>query len=201
MKISKRILKKINGKIVKKVLADEKMIFIIDFYEKVLESLMSSTENIPNEPQIGPIYKTSGKLIDILIVDDIEFNLEVLKKMIGGLYGTCPCKMPHRPYSLHSAKSGKEAIEKVKYQNSIEGGYRIIVMDCLMPEIDGWEAAKLIKEMYEKNEISVLPCIIAYSAFNSKEDVDKSKLSGMSTHLVKPCTAEELCITIRKWMN
>ena len=140
-------------------------------------------------------------LVDILIVDDIEFNIKVLKYLIESLKDSCKCGNNHRDCSIHFANSGKQAVELVLYQNSVDSGYRLIFMDCLMPEMDGWEAAKRIKDLYLTKKIKILPFIVAYSAFDSKEDLEKCKAVGMCGHVSKPAYKEEVCREIRKWLN
>ena len=97
--------------------------------------------------------------------------------------------------------SGKEAIQMIQQQNQKNGGYRLILMDCLMPEMNGWETTIEILSLYEQNQIRLLPSIIAYSAFDSQEDINKSYQSGMLGHLSKPCTLKELCTTLNKWIR
>lgn len=70
-----------------------------------------------------------------------------------------------------------------------------------MPEIDGWETSRIIKDLFDQKEIRKMPHIIAYSAFNSKEDIEKSSNSGMCEHISKPCEPLFLCKTINKWTN
>ena len=74
-------------------------------------------------------------------------------------------------------------------------------MDCMMPEVDGWEATTAIVKLFEDKKILFLPSIIAHSAFDSKEDLEKCKSVGMCGHITKPCSKEELCIEINRLIN
>ena len=168
--------------------------------KKSLEIPNEGKIKIPNGLKLLPA-KEFQDLIDILIVDDIDFNLDILKRLICSLKESCTCKNNHRDYSIHCASSGKEAIRLVLKQNSLKSGYRLIIMDCMMPEVDGWEATKTILKLYKDKNLIVLPSIIAYSAFDSKEDLDKCRIAGMCSHISKPCYKEELCAGINNWIN
>jgi CheY-like chemotaxis protein len=89
----------------------------------------------------------------------------------------------------------------VRKMNEIKSGYRVIIMDCQMPGMDGWEASLAIRKMFDDKEICHLPYIIAYSAFDSYEDIEKCLRSGMISHLSKPCQHEELCKVVSVWMS
>ena len=209
MKISKKIAEHIckTGLKVKNY-ENNKIEFELVFNGTNNFNISKSLLEIPNEgdvilPHELSSFSISAKktLIDILIVDDIEFNIEILKRIIFTLKETCNCGNFHQVHSVHSASSGKEAISLVINQNSVSSGYKLIIMDCMMPEVDGWEATKEIRKLFEDKKINFLPSIIAYSAFDSKEDLEKCKSVGMCGHLSKPCSKEELCIEINHWIN
>ena len=80
-------------------------------------------------------------------------------------------------------------------------GYRLTIMDCLMPEMDGWQTTICIKNLFMMEKIRVLPYIIAYSAFDSREDANKSMDAGMCDHISKPCTQKTLCQAVSRWVK
>ena len=170
-----------------------------------------STEDLPDISEEGPImlpnqnstsaFIDENSIIDILIVDDIAFNLAVLKRQLESLNLHCPCKGLHRQFTVHCAGSGKEAIDMICRQDKLRGGYRMTFMDCLMPEMDGWETSIAIRQLYQSKSIKLLSDIIAYSAFDSKDDIDKSKESGMCNHISKPCAQDDLCKAVYQWIN
>lgn len=88
----------------------------------------------------------------------------------------------------------------IRNQNTLDGGYRIVFMDCMMPEVDGWEASTEIRRLYDQNCIKILPYIIAYSAFNSREDIIKCENTGMCAHISKPCLQLDLCEVLLQWI-
>lgn len=151
------------------------------------------------ESSCGP--RNISNFIDILIVDDIEINIQILKKMIENLQLNCKCEMNHRKYIVHSANSGNIALEMIITQQKAYRGYKIVIMDCLMPIMDGWETSLAINKLYSQGIIKFLPYIIAYSAFDSKEDLEKCIMSGMCCHISKPCLKEELCKAINDWIT
>ena len=175
-------------------------------FSNICLSSLDLIPEVPSEGSVSFMHQQTVQLqveqvIDILIVDDIQFNLSVLRKLLEGLADNCTCSGPHRAYTVHSAGSAKEALETIKKQNDMKAGYRLVIMDCLMPEMDGWEAAIVIKGMYDRKEIRILPYIIAYSAFDSREDFLRSENAGMCGHISKPCTQRELCEAVSQWVN
>lgn len=180
----------------------------IKFYILTDEILETDELEIPDEGSIlwplspvGSSTNSQTELIDILIVDDMKLNLDILKRILENLNKNCKCEARHKKYVVHTANSGFAALEMLRKMNEIKSGYRLIIMDCQMPEMDGWEASLAIRKMFDNKEICHLPYIIAYSAFDSYEDIEKCLRSGMISHLSKPCQHEELCEVISVWMS
>ena len=65
-------------------------------------------------------------------------------------------------------------------------------MDCDMPVMDGWQAASTLIEMYENNEISYRPRILAHTAYSSPYDIERCKQAGMIRHICKNTPKDEL---------
>ena len=208
LKIAKRLSKKLcKNRIITNSLNDD-MISISLLFDKIHTD---SVENLPDVSEEGSItlpYQTTSSsfldknsIIDMLLVDDIAFNLAVLKRQLESLHLHCPCNGLHREFTVQCAGSGKEAIDMICRQDKLGGGYRMIFMDCLMPEMDGWETTIAIRNLHTDRAIKLLPYIIAYSAFDSKDDIEKSQGSGMCDHLSKPCTQEDLCKSVNQWVH
>ncbi|MBW8183836.1 CHASE3 domain-containing protein [Shewanella nanhaiensis] len=117
----------------------------------------------------------------VLIVDDDMRNTYALSK-----------KMIEVGFEVEMAHNGKEAVELLTEDKSFE----LVLMDTMMPEMDGYEATKLIREMkhYKK-----LP-IIALTAKTMPEDREKSLQSGASEYLTKPIDFEKLLSIMRIWL-
>ena len=204
-KATQGMLKLICGKKLEINAQDEKsIVFSLIFNHISIVSL----DCIPDIPEEGSILAPHRKpsmtpfsldLIDILIVNDIQFNIAVLTNLLDQISDSN--YLNNQKYTVHSARSGKEAIQLLIKQSKANGGYRIIIMDCLMPELDGWETAIAIRKFYAHKQIRVLPYIIAYSALNSKEDIIRSEFSGMCDHISKPCTQKNLASIVIKWMD
>jgi CheY-like chemotaxis protein len=140
--------------------------------------------------------------IDILVVDDMDINCEILKRMVMSLEEHCKCPNYHKKkFTVHSANSGKDAIQLVQLMNQEKRGYRIIFMDCQMPELDGWETSQILNDLFKEKAIYSLPYIIAYSAYDLGNDKFRYLKVGMSDHLAKPCLREELCLMINEWIS
>ena len=78
---------------------------------------------------------------------------------------------------------GLEVIQLLKYKP-----YDVLLLDISMPNMDGYEVAKVIKEM----KIEPKPYIIGVSANAFKSDIEKAKEAGMDDYITKPVKFEEL---------
>jgi CheY-like chemotaxis protein len=90
------------------------------------------------------------------------------------------------------AENGKVAIDILQKQQDID----IVLMDIMMPEMDGYEATRAIRQM---NEFNKLP-IIALTAKAMKGDREKCLEAGMSDYIAKPVNVEQLLSLMRVWL-
>lgn len=86
------------------------------------------------------------------------------------------------------ARDGLQAVEAFK--NSREGELEVILMDIMMPNMDGIEATKTIRSL-DRADAKSIP-IIAMTANAFVEDMRKTKEAGMNEHLTKPVDGEKL---------
>lgn len=107
----------------------------------------------------------------ILIVEDNELNGQILVEILT----QCGYKATH-------ATDGKKAVEV--FEASEVGEYGIILMDLLMPEMNGFEASTAIRSL-KRDDASTVK-IIACTANSFKEDRDKAMESGMNDFVAKP---------------
>ncbi len=119
----------------------------------------------------------------ILLVEDNEINLEIETELLSGL-----------GLIIDTAENGKDAIEKVA--SSTPNEYSLILMDIQMPIMDGWQAAKAIREL-DNPALARIP-IIALSANAFESDKRASIESGMNAHLPKPLDIPYLLETVAK---
>ena len=153
MKIVKKLVLRISENPLQLTVANEKSVSMCMCFSHT-DAL--SEEDIPEVGEEGAATIPHGEnnllnfseVIDILIVDDIEFNISVLRRLLEKLHIQCVCGGIHREYTIHSAGSGKQALEAIERQNALGGGYRLIIMDCLMPEMDGWQTTIQIKNLF-----------------------------------------------------
>ncbi len=128
-----------------------------------------------------------GSNLKVMVVEDNEVNQMVVVEMLNQL--KCDVRVAHH---------GLEAVEAIK-----EYPCDIVLMDCLMPEMDGYEATKRIKQMIAKNELewcdkdTQLP-IIALTANMRGSDREKCIEAGMDNFLGKPFLFEELVGVLRE---
>lgn len=123
--------------------------------------------------------------VNVLMAEDNDLNAELATVMLkdAGM-------------AVTRASDGKEAVELFK--NHPQGTYDIILMDIMMPNMDGHQAAKTIRAMgTERPDAATIP-IIAVSANAFAEDIKASLDSGMNGHVSKPLNMEEVTDTIAK---
>ncbi len=123
----------------------------------------------------------SGK--KILVVEDNELNREIVSTLLKD-----------KGAIVYEAKDGLEALNIFK--ESKENEFDIILMDVMMPVMDGYKATKEIRKLDRKD--SSIP-IIALTANAFLEDALKTKEAGMDNHLSKPFKIDELSILINKY--
>ncbi len=113
-------------------------------------------------------------MISVLIVDDEPYIVEVLKEYAE-----------HNNMVVDTAYDGLEAVEKVEQNN-----YDIVVMDIMMPNLNGYESVKLMKD------IKPLP-IILVSAKSEEYDKLKGFELGIDDYIVKPFSPKEVMARIK----
>lgn len=125
--------------------------------------------------------------IHVLMAEDNDLNAELATIMLedAGMIVT-------------RASDGKEVVDLFK--NNPRGTYDLILMDIMMPNMDGHQAAKTIRALgIERSDAVTIP-IIALSANAFIDDIQESLDSGMNDHISKPINIEELIDTITKYI-
>jgi len=141
-------------------------------YEKIFVPVKEIPSQIP-EPKIDWSEKT------ILIAEDEEDNFMLLEELLSDT----------KAHILH-ATTGKEAVEIVKKTQ-----IHLVLMDINMPEMDGYEATRLIKKM-NKN----IP-VVAQTAYAMSGEREKSSQAGCDNYITKPININELLSTISKFFQ
>ncbi|MCB1180198.1 MAG: response regulator [Leptospiraceae bacterium] len=126
---------------------------------------------------------SKSKNLNILVAEDNNVNILVIGRLLF--------KLGHN-YQI--AKNGQEAID---YLTKTENKFDLILMDCHMPVLDGFDATRKIRDINDKN-LSNIP-IIALSASVLKRDRDTCMELGMNDYLTKPIDRNLLAETLSKW--
>ena len=124
----------------------------------------------------------SPRLFNVLIAEDIEANATL-----------ATLRLEQQGHSVDWAKNGREAIEAFKNKD-----YDIVLMDVQMPEIDGLEATRQIRQL-EQNSHRHVP-ILALTASVLREDNDKCLNAGMDSFVAKPVDFQELFATMEQFV-
>ena len=95
------------------------------------------------------------------------------------------------------AKNGKEALDL--FEASKPGDYDVILMDMMMPVMDGLEATRRIRAL-NRPDAKTIP-IFAMTANAFSDDVERSKRAGINEHLTKPLDSGLLIRTIFKYLR
>lgn len=121
----------------------------------------------------------------ILIVEDNPTNLEIATIMLEQLKIT-----------VTTASNGLEALDQFTQKT-----FDMIMMDCNMPEMDGFEATKEIRKIEEQRVTKQHTPIIAFTAHVMKGDDQRCLEAGMDDYLAKPLKSEDLINTLQKWLG
>ena len=120
-----------------------------------------------------------------LLVEDNELNMEIAQFILENENMKVSC-----------AWNGKEAVDI--FAGSKPGEYDLILMDIMMPVMDGLEATRQIRAM-DRLDAKLIP-IAAMSANAFQDDVERSKKAGMNKHISKPLTGEGVIREIKSML-
>jgi signal transduction histidine kinase/DNA-binding response OmpR family regulator/PAS domain-containing protein len=121
----------------------------------------------------------------VLLAEDVEVNREIVISLLE------PTRI-----EIDCAGNGVEALRMF---GARPDEYDMIFMDVQMPEMDGYEATRLIRELGAP-EAKTVP-IVAMTANVFKEDIEKCLAAGMNDHIGKPLSIEELAEKLRKYLK
>ena len=120
----------------------------------------------------------------LLVVEDNVLNRKVASTMLSRL-----------GYRVDIVENGAEAIAAVQ-----NGSYELVLMDCQMPIMDGYEATRRIRKMQEEGLSAHVP-IVAMTANAMQEDRDRCLQAGMDDHLAKPLQMDTLGRMVSRWLR
>ena len=144
---------------------------------------------VPEQPK--PHTKDAPKLKDfagskVLVADDNDISMEIITELLtmNGL-------------KVRPAANGREAVEQ--FANAPEGSVQMVLLDVQMPELDGCEAARQIRQLPRRDAASVP--ILALTGNSSSEDVEAAMQAGMNDYMVKPVKMKLLAKMMSEYIH
>jgi two-component system sensor histidine kinase/response regulator len=132
------------------------------------------------------ILNMQNKPPHILIVEDNFINQQVIVEMLKVLGCT-----------MQATKNGQQAIDLLQ---TVTVPFDVILMDCQMPVMDGYETTRAIRNNTHPNIATNIP-IIALTANAMKGDKEYCLAAGMDSYLAKPIALKKLGAELRRWLS
>lgn len=164
MPITKKLVEKMGGTISFESKEGAGTTFVIRIPFKI-------DQNADEREEQKDVSEKSIKGLHILLVEDNDLNMEIAEFMLQ-----------NEGAAVSKAWNGQEAVEI--FGNSVPGEFDVILMDIMMPVMNGYEATKMIRSM-DREDAKVIP-IIAMTANAFTEDRLRVKEAGMNEHIAKP---------------
>ncbi|WP_448915196.1 ATP-binding protein [Eubacterium ramulus] len=133
--------------------------------------------------EMGEKAEDSIRGLHILLAEDNELNMEIAEFMLQ-----------NEGADVSKAWNGQEAVEVFK--KSEPGEFDVILMDIMMPVMNGYDATKMIRSL-DREDAKAIP-VIAMTANAFTEDRIRAKEAGMDEHVAKPVNVELLIKVIHK---
>ena len=152
------------------------------FLSELSDCLRSTLDSEEHSSEI------SGEQIEfhagrILLAEDNELNQEIAEEILS-----------EAGFTIEIAENGQIAVDML--QRSEAGYYQLVLMDVQMPVMNGYEAAKAIRELTDRRLASIPMIAMTANAF--EEDRKEALKSGMNGHIAKPINIEVLFETMNK---
>lgn len=186
LSISKQIIELMNGTIDVDSKLGEGTIFTVKLPLQYVVRTQAD-KNVTDNGKDNNIIKNDQSLSDIkvMVVDDNQYNREI----------ACELLQENGAHIIECA-SGSEAVDYIKYRKGIVD---IILMDVCMPDMDGFEATRLIRQL-EKDRWQDIP-IVAMTANAFDEDRKKALEHGMNGHIAKPFDIDTFAETVLEYVK
>ena len=177
--IVKQLIDKMDGTIQVESKVDEGSRFIVK-----LPFRIASEDEVKRTEEPEDVGNIQGK--SILLVEDNELNMDISETILTDAGA-----------NVTKAVNGKLAVET--FQTSESGTFDMILMDVMMPVMNGYEATRYIRSL-DRTDAKEIP-IIALTANAFAEDVEKAKKAGMNDHLAKPLDIQRMLTLIAKYVK
>ena len=165
-----------------------------ELYESVYKAIGTGHDNSVEFEKANVVPKQS-KVTDlkghILVAEDNMVNQELAREMITNLGCT-----------VEIVDNGLQAFEAISESllDNIQKPYDLILMDCQMPEMDGFEATKNLRQWEGQQKVLQRIPIIALTANAMEGDRDKCIAAGMDDYMTKPFTLVQLGAMLHRWL-
>jgi signal transduction histidine kinase/CheY-like chemotaxis protein/HAMP domain-containing protein len=173
-------LKKHTGSIIVKTAGSRERLL-----EETAAVLSRAKDDLAGGRQSGTVPVARGDAVfegkQVLIVDDDVRNVFALTSALEAL-----------GMEVIYAENGREGLEAVNEHSGID----VVLMDIMMPEMDGYEAIKAVRAMPGRRELP----IIALTAKAMAEDRDRTIAAGASDYITKPVDVDQLVSLLRVWL-
>mgnify|MGYP001322417636 FL=1 len=183
--ISKKLVEMMGGNIDVKSVVGEGTTFTFNIPCDIIEDAIIPTTKKAVQSKTGEDKRVLNARI--LLVENEFINQMVATDMLESM----KCK-------VDLAQNGQEAIDKVGMANP---PYDIVLMDCMMPVMDGFDATKAIRKLEAEGKITHTNIIIAMTANAMAEEKEQCIEVGMNDYLSKPVKTEILYNKIKEYMN
>jgi PAS domain S-box-containing protein len=171
--ISKQLVELMGGRIWLESQQGQGSIFYFTVRLKLGGAALCQTAQLMEE-------RSLARPVTILLVEDDKINQKVIKLMLE-----------QKGYSVEAVENGREALVRLTEKN-----FDVVLMDIQMPELDGVEATRRIRQL-EKGSTRHQP-IIAVTAYALAGDRERFLQAGMDDYLAKPLKMQELYVVIDK---
>ena len=139
----------------------------------------NTAANMPALPAAPPL---TG--VRVLVAEDNQVNQKLITRLLE-----------KRGYRVDVAANGIEAVGALRRAN-----YDVVLMDCQMPELDGWRATVQIRRLEAEGHLGPFPIpIVALTAGAMQSDRDKCLQAGMDDFLTKPIRPDDVFAAIERW--
>ncbi|NMM26168.1 MAG: response regulator [Glaciimonas sp.] len=140
-------------------------------------------------PEPSQVAAAAAELIHtdavrVLVVEDTEINRQLVRILLT-----------KKGCVVEEAENGQQALEALERCH-----FDLILMDCMMPVMDGYEASRRLREKEAKTGAARTP-VIALTASAIEDDQQRCMAAGMDDYLAKPFTASEFVATVGRWIN
>ena len=150
---------------------------------------LNRVEDSPTEPADGDVQAIMQDAVQsfdahVLVVEDILPNLLITRKLLQGM-----------GVKVDVAVNGQEALQAIEHNR-----FDLVLMDCRMPVMDGYEATRKIRQWEQESGAETRLPVIALTANASVEDREKCHASGMDAVITKPFQRRDLVECLHRWL-